>query len=57
MKRIILTGPSGSGRKEAAAKLKDQFKMVHIDMTALIKLELAKKNDNAKEIFEAVDNH
>ena len=57
VKRFVLTGPSGCGRKEVAGKLKDAHKLTHIDTGALIKLELAKKTDNATKIQEAIDSN
>jgi len=56
-KRIFITGPPGSNRKEVALALAEHFNWSCISVGDLLKKEVSKKSDLGKTIFESLKQH
>jgi adenylate kinase len=56
-KRIFITGPPGSNRKEVALALAEHFNWTCISVGDLLKKEVSKKSDLGKTIFESLKQH
>jgi adenylate kinase len=52
-KRIFISGPTGSNRKEVALALAEHFNWTCISVGDLLKKEVSKKSDLGKAIFES----
>lgn len=51
---LVILGPQGSGKGTQARLLEKKFKLVHIDMGLLLRLEALKKTALGKKIYELV---
>ena len=54
--RLLICGPPGSGRSSNSRRLAEKYELVHVQVSSLIKHEIAKKTPEGRLAWRAIKN-